>query len=882
MGLWWTSKKKEDDLDEELRGHLDLSVKQRLDRGETEEMARQAAKREFGNMELVKETTRDAWGRRWAEDIANDVKYGLRTLKKSPGFAAVVILTLAVGIGASTAVFSLVNAVLLRALPYGDADRLVYLYTPNPRFPNVPPTAFTPTNADFFDIRGQSKSYAQMTLFTDKSYNLSTNGAAQRVRGAAIDGNFSSTLNVEPEMGRAIDPSDDQPGREHVALISHTLWRSLFGEQRDILAKQIVLDGQSYQVIGVMPAAFQYPHSGEVSDGGVDTDVPADVWVPLALTPQQKSDRDNDSGNVVARLQPEASLDQAQAELSAIVARLDLLHDPKLRGFQAYVRPFADSTVGAVRPLLRLLLGAVGMVLLVACGNAANLLLARGTTRSHELGVRSALGAKRLRLIRQLLTEAFLLSAAAGALGIALAYAFIQLLLRLNPGNIPRIGETSIDTRVLFVSAAISIFSGILFGLFPAFSASRRDVNDLLRQAGSRIANTGGNRVRNVLIVAQLAMSVTLVAGAGLLIRSYLELESVDTGFSPSTISMHISLDARYQKREQNLAFFRQLLKKLSALPGVQAAGAVTNLPLSNTESMTLFMVQGFANQTDQLVDSRLVTPGYFSAMGTRLVAGRFFGDSDTDGRPPVVIVNEAFAKRFFPGQSAIGKHFSFRDFGQETVKDWSDIVGVVADVRHSALEESPRAQVYSPLWQSDANSAFVAVRTALPPEKLARVIANVVKEIDPLIAAADLHTMRELITAAEGRRRFQTSLLAVFAAIALFLALMGLYGVMNYNVRQRTQEIGIRLALGARRRDVLRLVLLRGLWLTATGFALGIAGTFAFTRLIASLLFGVKPADPATFATAGFLFAAAGIAACFVPASKAINLDPLVALRHE
>jgi predicted permease len=882
VDLWRMRKKNELEMKEEVREHLEMAARERIERGERKEDAEHAARREFGNVELVKETVRDNWGQRWVQDFIDDVKYGMRTLRKSPGFAAVVILTLAVGIGASTAVFSLVNAVLLRALPYGDAAQLVYLYTPNPRFPNIPATEFTPSYADFFDIKEQSKSYSRMTLFTDKTYNLSANGAAQRVRGAAIDGDFFSTLDVKSEIGRAIDADDEQPGHEHVALISHMLWRSLFGEQRNILSKAILLDGQSYQIIGVAPAAFQYPHAGELSEGSIDADAPANIWVPLAITPKQKSDRDNDSGSVVARLQPGSSLKQAQAELSAIVARLDLLHDPKLRGFQALVRPFADSTFGEVRPLLRLLLGAVGLVLLIACGNSANLLLARASTRSHELGVRSALGARRLRLIRQLLAEAVLLSTAAGALGVLLARAFVHLLLRLNPGNIPRIEETSIDTRVLFFAVGISIFSGIFFGLFPAFSASREDVNALLKSGGSRGASGGGNRMRNALIVVQLAMSVVLVTGAGLLIRSFLKLQTVDTGFSPSTLSMHITLDARYQTRDQDLGFFRQLLEKLSAIPGVQAAGAVTDLPLSNTESMSTFMVDGFPNQMDQLVDSRLTTPGYFSAMGTRLVEGRFFDESDAHERPAVVIVNEAFAKRFFPGKSAIGKHFSFRDFGQETVKDWSNIVGVVADVRHGTLEENPRAQVYTPLWQSDANSAFVAVRAALPPELLARTVPNVVKETDPLIAAADLRTMGELITAAEGRRRFQTSLLAVFAGVALFLALMGLYGVMNYSVRQRTQEIGIRLALGAQRSDVLQLVLLRGLLLTACGFAIGLAGTVAFTGLVSSLLFGVAAADPATFAAAGFLFATAGIAASYIPAHRAMNVDPLVALRHE
>jgi predicted permease len=878
--LWWRRAQQEHELQEELQSHLEMAKRDRVERGEAGEEAKRAARREFGNVGLVKEVTRDVWGWRWAEDFVEDVHFGLRMLRKNSGFAAVVVLTLALGIGATTAVFSLTNAVLIRSLPYRDADRLVYLYTPNPRFPQVPLDEFAPTNADFFDLKQQSQSYAQMSLFADNSYNLAAKGVAQRARGAAVDGSFFSTLGVPPEIGRGIDSEDDQPGHEHVAVISHELWRSVFAERPDILNKDTLLDGQRYLIIGVMPADFQYPRAGEFEVGGVD--VPANVWIPLALTPQQKKDRDSGSGSIVARLRAGVTLPQAQAEITTIMARLDLLHDANLRGFQGYVKPFVDSAVGEVRPLFRLLLGAVMLVLLIACGNATNLLLARATTRSHELGIRSALGARRLRLVRQMLTEAVLLSCTAGVLGVLLAHAFVRVLLLLNPGNIPRLEETSIDARVLAFSLGVSILSGIAFGIFPAFSSSRTNVNELLQRGGNRGATGSGNRVRNALIVAQLAMSVVLLTGAGLLIRSYLKIEAVDTGFSPSTISMRITLDNRYQKREQTIGFFRQLLEKISAIPGVRSAGAVTNLPLSYTESMSTFMVEGYPNQKDQLTDTRLVTPGYFAAMGTRLVEGRFFEEFDVSGRPPVVIVNETFARNFFPGQNALGKHYSLRDFGQETAKEWSTVVGVVADVRHSTLEGSPKGQVYAPLWQADTNSAYIAVRTILPPEQIAQSIPKVVQDIDPLIAVADLHTMQDLISAAEGRRRFQTSLFAVFAGVALFLALTGLYGVMTYAVRQRSQEIGIRMALGAQRGDVLKLIMLRGILLTGCGLALGLAGAVVFARFVSSMLFGVVFADPATFGSVGILLVLTGMAACYLPARRAMKVDPMVALRYE
>lgn len=881
FGWWWGGKKQEADLEEEVRSHLNMAAHERVECGASADEAKHAARREFGNVALVKEITRDAWGWRWLGDLASDIHFGLRMLGKNPGFTAVVVVTLALGIGGSTAVFSLVNAVLIRSLPYKDADRLLYLYTPNPRFPQVPASEFVPTFADFFDLKQQSRSYVQMTLFTDASYNLAANGIpARRVRGATTDGNFFSTLGVTPELGRDIDSEDAQPGHEHVAVISRSLWRSMFAEQPDILNKSILLDGQSYRIIGVMPADFQYPRAGDFEVGGVD--VPSNVWIPLALTPQQKKDRDSGSGSVVARMCAGVTLPQAQAEITTLMARLDLLHDPNLRGFQGYVRPFVDSAVGEVRPLLRLLLGAVILVLLIACGNAANLLLARATARGHELAIRSALGAERLRLVRQMLTEAVLLSCVAGVLGVLLAHAFVRVLLLLNPGNIPRLEETSIDARVLLFGVGVSVLSGIVFGILPAFSSSRTNVNELLKHGAGRSTNNAGSGARDALIVAQLAISVVLVTGAGLLIRSYLKTEAVDTGFSPSTISMRIALDSRYQKREQAIGFFRQLIEKLSVIPGVRSAGAVTSLPLSHTESMSLFLVDGYPNQKDQLADTYLVTPGYFAAMDTRLVDGRFFGDDDAFGRPPVVIVNATFARNFFPGQSALGKRFSTRDFGQDSAKQWSTIVGVVADVRHSTLEEHPRGQVYLPLWQSDANSAFVAVNTILPPEDIAPSILKTVQRIDPLVAVADLHTMQDLISAAEGRRRFQTALLAVFAGVALLLALTGLYGVMAYAVRQRSQEIGIRVALGAQRADVLKLILLRGILLTGSGFALGLAGAAAFERFVSSMLFGISFADPVTAACVGLLLGVTGMTACYLPARQAMKVDPMVALRYE
>lgn len=877
---FWSNKKKECELNEELQSHLKMAIRDHSDRGAAQEEAQRDAQREFGNVPLIQEIIRDSWSDRWLSDLLADVRFGLRMLSADRGFAAIVILTMALGIGASTSVFSLLNAVLLRSLPYGDPSRLVYLYTPNPRFPQVPVNEFVPTNADYFDIKRQSQSYALMTLFGDRSRNLATSSSTQRIRGASVDADFFATLQVLPELGRAIDSTDDQPGHEHVVVISHALWSSLFGGRPDVLSKSIQLDGQNYLVIGVMPPEFQYPHEGEV--GQSQSNTPANVWTPMALTPQQKTDRDSDSANVIARLRPGVKLTTAQAELSSIMTRLDLLHDPNFRGFQAVVRPFMDSVVGGVRALMALLFGAVMLVLVIACGNAANLLLARATSRNRELGVRAALGAGRFRLIRQMMTEALLLSGAAGFLGIALAHFSIRVLLKLNPGNIPRLDEISIDKPVLLFTASVAILSGIFFGLLPALSASRTDVNDLLRLGGTRTTDSRGNRARSVLVVGQIAMSVMLLAGAGLLIRSYLKLQRVDKGFSESTVSLQVTLDSRFQRPEQNLGFYRELLNKFATFPGVASVGAVTNLPFSHSDSMTIFALEGYANQKDQLVDSRQITPDYFGAMGTRLVAGRFFNDSDAADRPGVVIVNEAFVKNFFPGQNPLSRHFAFNDFAQGAPKNWSTIVGIVGDMRHSTVDETPRPQVYTPLWQSSADSLYFAIRSSLPPESIKHAIPEIVRSVDRQIAAADIHTMSELVATTEGRRRFQTFILGVFAGVALFLATTGLYGVMTYSVRQRRQEFGIRIALGAQKTDILKSVLGRGILLTFLGLTLGLLAAAVLTRLVASMLYGVSSSDPLTLSGVASLLLVAGITACYLPARRATKVDPMIAIRYE
>jgi len=648
----------------------------------------------------------------------------------------------------------------------------------------------------------------------------------------------------------------------------------MFGSAADVLHRTLLLDGKTHQIIGVMPPSFEYPHKSDIPFGDSQYKT-TQVWIPLALTPHQLADRDNSSGNAIGRLRPGVSIAQAQAEMSAIMARLDKLHDPQLRGWGALVVNFVDSTVGHVRSLLWLLLGAVGIVLLIACGNAANLLLARAASRMRELGVRVALGAGRSRIIRQLLTEALLIGLTAGGLGIGFAYVFLRVLPHLDPGNIPRLNEASLDMRVLLFTVGVSLLTSVLTGILPALAVSRINLTDFLATTGSRSVAGAHSRVQSALIVVESALVVVLLASAGLLIRSYINVATVDTGFSPSTVTMNIGLDPRYS-HPQAVEFFRNLFAKLQALPGVQTVGAINNLPLSNSEDLRMFAVDGYPNQKSQLAEARWITSQYFSAMNIPLVAGRFFSDADYSKDAHTIIINQSFARKYFAGRNPIGGRVS----RQDDPTRWSTIVGVIGDVRHSSLEEAAEPQIYHP--DLEFGGGYIAVRSVLPPKSLASAIRSTLHAIDPNLAVGDIQTMGELVSEASARRRFQTSLLTVFAAIALFLALVGLYSLMAYSVSRRTREVGIRMALGAQRGDVLLLVLKKAAFLLGLGLVAGLVGSWFATRAIQTFLFGVGQHDPITILSVCALLAVCGLIAALIPARRAASIDPVQALRTE
>ncbi|HEY3627248.1 MAG TPA: ABC transporter permease [Terracidiphilus sp.] len=879
-GLWkrlagrLRGSKADQDFSAEIESNVELDVVDGVHSGLSHDEARRRALIRLGGAEQARQAHRDGRTLLWLENLLQDLRYGLRTLRRSPGFTATAALTLGLGIGACTAVFSLVNAVLIRSLPYGDPQRLVYLFTPNPHL-KIPAEVVCPSYGDFYDIKRDSRSYEDMTSYEQALFSMATQGGTQRIGGARVDEGFFSTLQSAPELGRAIGAEDNQPNRAHVAVISHSLWVSMFGGSADVLNRTLQLDGTNYQVVGVMPPEFEYPFNTDLPYGEAHIKSTR-IWVPLALDAKKRADRDPNANVSVARLRPGVTIRQAQGELSTMMARLDKQYPGEMREWGALVESFTALSIGPVRPLMRLLLATVGLVLLIACGNAANLLLARAAERARELGVRAALGAGRGRMIRQLLTESLLICAGGGGVGVGLAFLFLRILPRLDPGNIPRLNESSLDGRVLLAAIAFSVLTGLLTGLLPAWSAARTDVTEFLKSHAVRGYAAAGNRTQNILIVAQTAMVVVLLASAGLLIRSYINVVSVDTGFSRSTVTFRVDLDSRYRPGPPQRDFFKNFITRLGALPGVQAVGAVNHLPLSNTESLDFFWVDGFPNVKDQMSEGRSVSPGYFAAMNIPLIAGRTFSDADEAPDARTAIINERFAKTYFAGRNPIGGRIST----DEKQSQWSTVVGVVADVRHTSLEEDPGPQLYRA--NEGFDGASIAVRSTLEPAAITAEIRSTLRSIDPSLAITDVGTMGNFVSQASARRRFQTSLLTAFAAIALLLALVGLYGLMAYSVSRRTREVGIRMALGAQRSHVLLLVLKNAAALVGCGVGAGLVAAWLTTRMMRSFLFGVSVHDPTTIAAVCALLLLCGLMAALLPARRAASADPMKALRTE
>ncbi len=803
--------------------------------------------------------------------LFQDARYGVRVLIKTPSFTVIAVLALALGIGANCAIFSVVNALLIRPLAYGQSDRLVKI--------NHRDSTSSADNAvsppGFVDYRDQSHSYESMSAvyLGNTALNLSEQGEPERLQDGRVSANFFTTLGVRPMLGRAFVAEEDQPGRNRVVVLSHSLWQRRFAGDRDLVGKNITLNSQSFTIIGVMPAGFRW--KGD------------DLWRPLALAPESfaPDQRGSEYLSVIARLKPDVTAEQAQSEMDVIADTIRQNNPAFYSGDPHWgvgVTPLREDVVGSIRPALLVLLGAVGLVLLIACANVASLLLARAATRQKEIAIRAALGASRFHLVRQLLVESLLLSLISAGLGLFLAGWGIDLLVAIGGNNIPRAQEIGIDARVLGFTGMVSLLTALLFGLLPAIQTSKTDLQSMLKEGGR--GSTGGRRrARALLVVADVAMSLVLLIGAGLLIKSFARLENVSPGFAPEgLLTMQVSLPAfKYGEPNRVKAFYDGVLDEIRSVPGVLSVGAVSDLPLSGSVHSGSFNIQGrtIAPGEDELhADLRSATPEYFQTMKIPLLRGRFFTEQDNREARPVAIIDETLAQHYFHDEDPIGKHVEF----QRGKPIWREIVGVVGHLKHKALDVEFKDQLYAPHAQLSNSNMFLVVRAANDPMSLASSVRAAVKAIDKDQPVYKVMTMEQVLENSLAQRRLSVILLGVFAAVAMVLAAVGLYGVISFSVTQRTREIGIRMALGAERPDIFKMVVKQGLTLALAGVGLGLVVAFALTRLMSSLLFGVTATDPMTFAVVPMLLAGVALGASLVPARRATRVDPMVALRYE
>jgi len=872
MKLWfWGRETREAELDEEVRAHLDMAKQARLERGANEKDAERAARREFGNLALMKDVTRDVWGRGWLEDLVEDVRYGLRMLRKNPAFAATAILTLALGIGANTAIFSVVNTVLIRPLPYKDADRLVTVWGYN-RARGFDTDQVSPL--DFADWRSQNHVFAGMAASTDTQYTLTGEGEPELITAYSFSADYFHVLGTAPLLGRTFLPEEEEPGKNHVAVLSYSLWQKRFGGDRDLVGRDILLDGAPYTVVGVMPPAFQYPSFTE-------------LWTPLTMSSEAAQDRAYRYLRVMARLKPRVTIQQAQMEMNTIAARLAREFPKTNKDEDATTLISLRETIsGDIRPALLVLLCAVGFVLLIACANVANLLLARATGRQKEVAVRSALGAGRWRLVRQFLSESMLLGIAGGALGLALASWSTRALLTMFPPtvfniSIPHLERIPIDGWVLGFALAVSVVTSVVFGLAPALHASA-NASEPLKESGRGLAGGAkGRRLRSTLVVAEVAMSLILLTAAGLNLQSFVHLVGSNLGFNPDHVLTMRVLPPhhKYTSDAQLIAFSRQALSGIRSLPSVEAAGTVTFLPLSGWWGVRGVSLQGQSVPEDQrpVAPWSSVTPDYFRAMEIPLIKGRFFEERDDDRAPAVAIISESLAKRLVANGDLLGK---WLDIGG--LKKPAEVVGVVGDVQQLGPTSQTITEIYLPFSQVTPPILCFAIRTTEDPSRIAKAAQQAIWAADKGQAVGFVMSMGQLASEAVAPQRILMLVLGLFGGMALVMAVIGIYGVIANSVAQRTNEIGIRMALGACSGEVLKLVMVQGLALVLLGVALGLAGIWGVMRLISSLLYGVRPTDPVTILGAACLLAGSAVLACYIPARRASRVDPMVALRYE
>ena len=812
-----------------------------------------------------------------------DLSYGLRALRTHPGFALVAIGSLALGIAANSAVFSVMNALLLRPLAYPDADRLVILWTRSPGL-NVAQDWFSP--GQYLDVKTQNQVFEQTAITIGASFNMTGQGAPEHIDGARVSSSFFPLFGANAVLGRVFSAEEDNPGKAPSVILSHSFWQRRYGADNGVIGQSLILNGNTFSIIGVMSPEFSLTNEVMPAVNAIGR---ADILLPLPMNETARANRGNEDFNIFGKLKPGVSQRQAQADMDLIAARMrqDFPQNyPPSGGLMISVVPLLEQVVGDVGATLPILMSAVGFVLLIACANVANLLLARAAGRQREIAVRVAVGASRWRIIRQLLTESVLLASLGGVLGLILAFVAVRALRAFGPQNIPRLHEVGIDWRVAAFTTLVAVLTGIIFGLVPALRASRVDLHETLKDGGRSAAGASGRtaqRLRKLLVVAEIALSLVLLVCAGLLIRSYQRILSSHPGFDPrNVVAMRMALpQVKASTPEAIISFYQRVTDRLRALPGVEAAGVSYSLPMSTVAfAWDPITIEGYVPRTqDEKIMSniRIISPDYFRAMRVPLKQGRFFDERDKRGEPETVIVNEALAERFWPNQDPVGKRLR-----TNRTEIWRTVVGVIRDAKQFSTEKEPPISVYFPYEQSLARNMHLVVRTTSDPVAMTPAIVKEIQAVDPEMPAFDVATMEQRMSDFLARRRFSMVLLGVFAAIAVLLAAVGIYGVMSYSVNQRTHEIGIRVALGASSRDVLKLILQQGLTLALVGAALGLIAAFVLTRFLAALLFGVHAADPLTFSSVALLLIAVALLACWIPARRATKVDPMIALRCE
>ena len=812
------------------------------------------------------------------DTLFQDIRFGFRMLLKAPGFTAAAVVVLALGIGANTALFSVVNAVLLRPLPYPQPERLVQVWhtPPQSSFPGA--TRFTVSPANYLDWASQNHSFEQMAIYGFMSFNLTGKGEPESILASRVSSNFFSVLRTQPMAGRIFTSDEDSSGHAKVVVISHSFWQSHLGGDPSAIGQTISLNNEPYTIVGIMPAKFGFPTSS-------DPKFQTQMWTPIAWTDKDRAVRGNHNYFVIGRLKLNADLQQAKAEMNTISARLEQQYPADDKGWGASVIPLREQMVGEVRPALMILLGAVGFVLLIACANVANLVLVKTLARQKEIAIRTALGASSGRVLRQILAETMLLSLFGGILGLMVAHFSVRLIVAFLAKQLPFAAEISLDTQVLGYTLLVSLLTGVIAGVAPAFRATKTNLNDSLKTGlGRTDADSGGNRTRSLLVISEMALSLVLLIGAGLMIRSLSHLHNVDPGMDTHNVAItDLQLSrVKYAKTTQQAAFYDQLLQRLRGLPGVESASAIDVMPLSNGGSIQPIAVEGrplvpMADQPEVAV--RVIEPDFMRTMRIPLLQGRMLTNDDTEDRPQAILISDAMAKRIWPGENPIGKRLTMTFFPEKI----REVVGVVGNVKQDGLDVAePVATLYLPMAQTPRSSMTVVIRAAAQPENLASAMANAVHEIDREQPMNDVVAMDTVLADSISQQRFNMLLLGAFAGLALLLAAIGLYSVLAYSVRRRVREIGVRMALGAQRMDVIRMILGQGVRMALVGVVIGVAAAFALTRLMASQLFQVSATDPLTFIGVAAMLVLVAMVACYIPAQRAAKVDPMVALRYE